>query len=52
MRASDSWDQFQGMIDKAFPRRTSLKDLPLFNQPVETSAPRLPSEPTRNAVPA
>lgn len=31
MRAAETWDQFQQLINKAFPRRTSLKDLPLFN---------------------
>lgn len=36
MRASETWDQFQRMINKAFPRRTDIKDLPLFNQPVES----------------
>ncbi len=30
LRASDTWEQFQRMIDRAFPRRTDLKDLPLF----------------------
>lgn len=32
MRASDTWDHFMGMINRAFPRRTDLKDLPLFGQ--------------------
>ncbi len=40
MRASETWEQFQKMINKAFPRRTDLKDLPLFNQ----TRAALPSE--------
>jgi P63C domain-containing protein len=32
LRASDSWEQFQTMINRAFPRRTDVKDLPLFSQ--------------------
>lgn len=32
LRAADSWEEFQHLINKAFPRRTSLADLPLFNQ--------------------
>lgn len=32
MRASETWDQFVRLIDRAFPRRTDLSDLPLFNQ--------------------
>lgn len=30
MRASRSWEDFKFMIDRAFPRRTDLDDLPLF----------------------
>lgn len=30
MRASDSWEQFKTMLDRVFPRRTDLSDLPLF----------------------
>lgn len=32
MRASDSWDQFKTMLDRAMPRLTKLEDLPLFKQ--------------------
>lgn len=32
LRASESWEHFIRMIDKAFPRRTKLDDLPLFSQ--------------------
>lgn len=35
MRASDTWEEFQKMLARAFPRRTEIKDLPLFNQPLE-----------------
>lgn len=36
MRATDTgaWDQFKRLVDRAFPRRTDLKDLPLFAQTV------------------
>jgi hypothetical protein len=34
MRVSDTWDQFVRMIDRAFPRKMDLTDLPLFNPPV------------------
>lgn len=30
MRASETWDQFLRLVNRAFPRRTDLKDLPLF----------------------
>jgi hypothetical protein len=33
MKASDTWDQFMGMMNKSLPYRTSLKDLPLFEAP-------------------
>lgn len=32
MRAAESWEQFMAFINRAFPRRTDLKDLPLFTQ--------------------
>jgi hypothetical protein len=32
MRASESWEHFQVMVNRAFPRRTDLSDLPLFCQ--------------------
>lgn len=44
MRASDSWEQFMTMLTRAFPRRTDLKDLPLFNQSAAPSAPAPPDE--------
>lgn len=31
MKAADSWDQFKQMIDRVYPRRTDIKDLPLFS---------------------
>ena len=31
MRASSSWEEFQALINRAFPRRTRVEDLPLFN---------------------
>jgi hypothetical protein len=30
MKASTSWEQFKSLLDRAFPRRTDLSDLPLF----------------------
>jgi hypothetical protein len=30
MRAADTWDQFQAMINRAFPRRGDTLQLPLF----------------------
>jgi hypothetical protein len=39
MRASSSWEQFQGLINRAFPRRTDLSDLPLFSQDTESVSP-------------
>lgn len=50
LRAADTWDHFQKMINKAFPRRTDLGDLPLFNQPVGTIAPTQPVEQSPVAV--
>lgn len=43
MRASDSWDQFLGMINRAFPRRTDLRDLPLFSQEASTNGTGQPA---------
>lgn len=34
MRASDTWEQFQKLLNKALRPRTDLKDLPLFSQPI------------------
>lgn len=31
MRASQSWEQFRAGLDRAFPRRTDISDLPLFS---------------------
>lgn len=31
MRASEKWDQFKGMLDRALPKKTRLDDLPLFS---------------------
>lgn len=31
MKASESWDQFTKLINRAFPRRTDINDLPLFS---------------------
>jgi hypothetical protein len=39
MRASQTWEEFQHMVNRAFPRRTDLKDLPLFNQPKHIASP-------------
>ena len=54
MRASDSgqWDKFKRLLDRAFPIRTDLSDLPLFSQPVETNVIRPPFEQLPSAVPA
>ncbi|MBI3568921.1 MAG: P63C domain-containing protein [Gemmatimonadetes bacterium] len=30
MRISDSWDEFKSKLERAFPRKTKLSDLPLF----------------------
>ncbi|HEX9879265.1 MAG TPA: P63C domain-containing protein [Candidatus Binatia bacterium] len=37
MRASESWDDFKRLLDRALPRRTRVLDLPLFNSPISTS---------------
>lgn len=43
MRASETWEQFVRMLNRAFPRRMDLSDLPLFNpqgvQPAVQSPP-------------
>ena len=39
MRASDSWEQFMTMLNRAFQRRTNLEDLPLFNQSAGSIVP-------------
>lgn len=44
MRASDSWEQFQMMLNRAFPRRMNLDDLPLFTQPIATIEQSPPDE--------
>lgn len=33
MRASDTWEGFKALVDRSFPIRTSLADLPLFADP-------------------
>lgn len=32
LRAAETWDQFTKMLNRAFPRRMDVGDLPLFNQ--------------------
>lgn len=32
MRVADSWEHFQVMLNKAFPRKTKIDDLPLFSK--------------------
>ena len=32
LKASENWDHFQKLLNRALPKRTNLKDLPLFNQ--------------------
>jgi hypothetical protein len=44
MRASDAWDGFLKLLNRAFPRQTDLSRLPLFNQPVASIAPTPPVE--------
>jgi hypothetical protein len=38
MRASASWEEFQRLINRAFPRRTDLRDLPLFSQALPSAS--------------
>jgi len=42
LRASDTWEQFLRLVNKAFPRRTDLKDLPLFSSQVTASIEQPP----------
>lgn len=46
LKASRSWDEFQTLLNRAMPRKTDLKDLPLFNQPVASIAAPQPDQST------
>ncbi|HET6203619.1 MAG TPA: P63C domain-containing protein [Planctomycetota bacterium] len=59
MRASDSWKQFMGLLDRAFPRRGDTLRLPLFSTPpaaapasVDASAPEPLFEQSQPAGPS
>lgn len=51
MRASETWDQFLGLMKRAFPRKTKLSDLPLFSQGASTNGETLHHEQFADAVP-
>jgi hypothetical protein len=50
LRASKSWEEFQALLNRALPRKTDLKDLPLFNQPAASIAQPPHAEPPDSAV--